>query len=181
MRYKNKLRSIIFVFFATLPLLFAGAGAVETSAKKVIHTGKASYYSDKFNGRKTSSGEIFRNNHYTAAHPYLPYGTVVKVTNLENQKTVKVKINDRFRPGKGHIIDITKAAAREIDLIRYGMARVSLEVINDTITENLIINDSIPQGFITEKLIEPGPQVIGGTVFPQSTINIDKNISNRLK
>lgn len=174
MRFKNKLRSIIFVFFATLPLLFAGAGTVETSAKKVIHTGKASYYSDKFNGRKTSSGEIFRNNHYTAAHPYLPYGTFVKVTNLENQKTVNVKINDRFRPGKGHIIDITKAAAREIDLIRYGMARVSLEIISDTITEILNVNDSIPQGFITERLSEPKPQVIGKIEFPQSAIKINK-------
>lgn len=174
MRYINKLRSIIFVFFATLPLLFAIAGTAEKSANKEIHTGKASYYSDKFNGRKTSSGEIFRNKHYTAAHPYLPYGTYVKVTNLENQKTVTVKINDRFRPGKGHIIDITKAAAREIDLIRYGMARVSLEIISDTITQNLIINDSIPQGFITERLSEPKPQVIGKIEFPQSAIKINK-------
>ncbi len=175
MRYSNQLRSIILTLFAILPLMLAGADAVEKNTKNVVHTGKASYYSDKFNGRKTSSGEIFRNNHYTAAHPYLPYGTFVKVTNLENQKTVKVKINDRFRPGKGHIIDITKAAAREIDLIRYGMARVSLEIISDTITENLIVNDSIPQGFITEKLSEPKPQVIGKIEFPISNINIVKH------
>jgi rare lipoprotein A len=175
MRYNNLLRLIILTLYAALPVMLFGVDAVEKKTGNVVHTGKASYYSDKFNGRKTSSGEIFRNHHYTAAHPYLPYGTIVKVTNLENQKSVKVKINDRFRPGKGHIIDVTKAAAREIDLIRYGMARVNLEIISDTLAEEIIINDSIPQGFITEKLVEPKPQIIGKIEAPGINPNIMKH------
>ncbi len=95
-------------------------------APKVSQTGKASYYADKFDGRKTASGEIFRNQKLTAAHKTLPFGTKVKVTNLNNGKTVKVRVNDRgpFIPGR--IIDLSKRAAKKIKLDEEGVAKVKI-------------------------------------------------------
>ncbi len=93
---------------------------------KVSQTGKASYYADKFDGRKTASGEIFRNQKLTATHKTLPFGTKVKVTNLNNGKTVKVRVNDRgpFIPGR--IIDLSKRAAKKIKLDEEGVAKVKI-------------------------------------------------------
>ncbi len=89
--------------------------------------GKASYYADKFNGRKTSSGERFSNDSLTAAHKYLPFGTVVVVTNLKNDSVVVVRINDRLPKKSSRIIDLTKAAARKLNFISNGLAQVSIE------------------------------------------------------
>ena len=91
--------------------------------------GKASYYADKFNGRKTANGEIFDNNKMTAAHKTLPFGTVVIVKNMKNNKTVKVIINDRGPFVKGRIIDLSKAAAEQIGMIRSGVVDVEVKVL----------------------------------------------------
>lgn len=93
---------------------------------KVSQTGKASYYADKFDGRKTASGEIFRNQKLTAAHKTLPFGTKVKVTNLNNGKTVKVRVNDRGPFVAGRIIDLSKKAAKKIDIDKEGVAKVKI-------------------------------------------------------
>ncbi|QQS28638.1 MAG: septal ring lytic transglycosylase RlpA family protein [Sphingobacteriales bacterium] len=93
------------------------------------NTGIASYYAQKFHGRRTSSGEIFDQNKLTAAHRTLPMGSRVKVTRLDNDKAVVVKINDRGPFVKNRIIDLSKAAAQKIDLTKIGMAKVKLEVI----------------------------------------------------
>ena len=76
--------------------------------------GIASYYADFYEGRTTANGEIYRQNKITAAHKTLPFGTKVEVTNLANNKTVLVRINDRGPYVKGRIIDLTKAAAKEM-------------------------------------------------------------------
>lgn len=89
----------------------------------------ASYYADKFHGRKTSSGETFDMYAMTAAHKTLPFGTMVKVTNLANGKSVVVRINDRGPFVAGREIDVSKAAARQLDMIGTGTARVSLQII----------------------------------------------------
>ena len=94
--------------------------------------GRASYYAEDFHGRRTASGEKFDINKYTAAHRTLPFGTKVKVTNLITGRSVVVKINDRGPPVKTRIIDLSKIAARAIDLMKYGAARVSIEVITDS-------------------------------------------------
>ncbi len=94
---------------------------------KIVETGKASYYADKFNGRKTANGEIFRNSKKTAAHKTLPFGTKVKVTNLRNGKTVKVRINDRGPFVAGRHIDLSKKAARKIGMVREGVGNVQLK------------------------------------------------------
>ncbi|MBP5451861.1 MAG: septal ring lytic transglycosylase RlpA family protein, partial [Treponema sp.] len=89
-------------------------------------TAVASYDADKFHGRKTSNGEIFNMYALTAAHKTLPFNTKVKVTNLTNGKSVIVRINDRGPFVKGREIDLSKAAASKLDMIKSGTAKVKL-------------------------------------------------------
>lgn len=91
--------------------------------------GIASYYAHDFHGKKTSNGEIFDMNAITAAHRTFPFGTKVRVTNLENNKKVVVRINDRGPFKEGRIIDLSLGAAKEIELIKSGTVRVRLEVL----------------------------------------------------
>ncbi|MFC2131038.1 septal ring lytic transglycosylase RlpA family protein [Bacteroidota bacterium] len=91
--------------------------------------GMASYYGDEFVGRKTSSGEIFYQDKMTAAHKKLPFGTIVKVTNLSNGQEVTVMINDRGPFKTGRIIDLTKSAAIQLDMINDGTTEVKLEIV----------------------------------------------------
>jgi len=91
--------------------------------------GLASWYGPDFNGRPTSSREIYDMNDMTAAHPSLPFGTRVMVTNLDNERTAVVRINDRGPFVKGRIIDLSYAAARVLGMIGPGTARVRLEVL----------------------------------------------------
>ena len=91
--------------------------------------GLASWYGGKFHGRLTSSGEVFNTNDLTAAHRTLPFGTVVKVTNLDNGKSVMVKINDRGPFVGGRIIDLSRAAAIQLGMIDSGVAHVSLQIV----------------------------------------------------
>jgi len=91
--------------------------------------GIASWYGGKFHGRLTSSGEVFDTNDMTAAHRTLPFGTMVKVTNLDNGRSAVVKINDRGPFVEGRIIDLSRSAAEEIDMLGQGVARVSLEIV----------------------------------------------------
>lgn len=96
-------------------------------AHKIVEEGKASYYADKFEGRKTSNGEIFDQSKNTAAHRTLPFGTKVTVTNLTNGRSVKVRINDRGPFVKGRVIDLSKKAAEKIDMVNAGVASVELQ------------------------------------------------------
>jgi len=96
----------------------------------LAETGTAVHYSDKFQGRKTASGEVFDQNQLTAAHKKLPFGTKVKVINLENERSVIVKINDRMATKNRNIIDLTRQAAKELDFLKQGKARVSLELVD---------------------------------------------------
>jgi len=90
-------------------------------------TGRACYYSSKFNGRKTSSGELFSQENMTAAHKNLKLGTFVKVTNLSNDSSVIVKVNDRLHKSSGHVIDLSLKAANQLNFIRNGSAKVKVE------------------------------------------------------
>jgi rare lipoprotein A len=92
-------------------------------------TGTASYYSKKFDGKKTTSGEIYNMNDLTAAHPKYPFGTMVKVTNLSNNNSVIVKINDRPPKKFKRSIDLSLEAAKQLDMIRAGVVKVRLEVL----------------------------------------------------
>lgn len=102
-------------------LLFASCG------KFITENGKASYYGNEFNGRKTASGQVFDKNKLTAAHKTLPFGTVVTVKNVSNGQTVKVTITDRGPYAKGRIIDLSEKAAANIGMINQGVAQVQLK------------------------------------------------------
>jgi len=99
------------------------------STTEYTFKGLASYYADKFDGKKTASGEIFSQQKFTAAHKTLPFGTIVRVTRISNKKQVVVKINDRGPFVDGRIIDLSFVAAKELDLISVGIAEVIVEII----------------------------------------------------
>lgn len=103
--------------------------AKPNSSVPVTETGVASYYGAKYHGKPTASGEIFDMNELTAAHPTLTFGTRVKVTHLENNRSVIVRINDRGPFVQGRVIDLSQAAATELQLLQSGLARVKIEVI----------------------------------------------------
>jgi rare lipoprotein A len=106
-------------------LLSACAGSGSTFTQ----SGQGSYYANKFNGRKTASGTVYRPNKLTAAHNTLPFGTVVRVTNPRNNRSVKVTVTDRGPHVKGRIIDLSRKAARKIDIIDAGVAPVKIKVV----------------------------------------------------
>jgi rare lipoprotein A len=104
----------------------------ETTNETILEskTGVASYYHGKFDGRVTASGEIYNQNDLTAAHISYPFNTIVRVTNLSNNRTVKVRINDRKPEMNGRLIDLSYAAAKELDIITNGIAEVKVDVIS---------------------------------------------------
>lgn len=95
-----------------------------------VQTGKASFYADKFEGVQTASGEKYKRKKLTGAHKTLPFGTKVRITNLQNNKTVEIVINDRGPYVDGRIVDVSKAAAEKLGFINQGIAEVRLEVID---------------------------------------------------
>ena len=92
-------------------------------------TGVASYYSDKYDGKKTSFGEVFKKNDLTAAHLKYPYNTILRVINLLNNKSVILRINDRKPDFNGRIIDVSYGAAKELEMTKSGITEVRIEVL----------------------------------------------------
>jgi len=99
------------------------------STENAYQVGRASYYGKRFHGRKTAKGDLFDMHDMTAAHRVLPLGTIIKVTNLENGKVVEVEVNDRGPFNKKRILDLSLGAARELDMVRKGSAKVMIEVV----------------------------------------------------
>jgi rare lipoprotein A len=116
---------------------FAGSSTISpmaqssspTVAATASETGIASYYGSKYHGKLTASGEVFNMNDLTAAHPKLNFGTRVKVTHLENNRSVVVRVNDRGPFIKGRVIDLSQAAATALQMERGGLAQVKIEVV----------------------------------------------------
>jgi rare lipoprotein A len=102
---------------------------VESATAHAIK-GLASWYGGKFNGRHTASGERFDMNAMTACHPTLPFGSVVRVLNTENKRSVVVRITDRGDLQEGRIIDLSLAAAKKLEMTEAGLAKVELEVLS---------------------------------------------------
>ena len=100
---------------------------VEEQRPPVGQSGTASWYGPWHHGRRTANGERFDQNALTAAHPTLPLGTVVRVTNLQNGRTVKVRINDRGPYVRGRVIDLSKAAAAALGFKEQGLTPVAIE------------------------------------------------------
>lgn len=133
---KKRLYRILFLALAWSLALYAGEtlGQIDKASpiqvtKNQVQYGIASYYADKFEGRKTSNGEIFRQKLLTAAHNSLPLGTYIRVINLRNRKSVVVKVNDRLHHQNTRLVDLSRAAATELGFIRSGITRVRVEVL----------------------------------------------------
>ena len=107
----------------------ASAPATAVAASGDAMSGTSAWYGRKFNGRKTASGQRFNAGAMTAAHPTLPFGTRVKVTNTKNNRSVVVVINDRGPSTPGRMLDVTQAAATRLGFVRAGTADVKLEVV----------------------------------------------------
>lgn len=116
--------------------------SIESTSKEVslvknaARYGVASYYADKFKGRETTSGELYLPDKYTAACNVIPLNTWIRVTNLTNNKSVLVKINDRMHPKNKRLVDLSKIAAKKINLMSYGIIKVKLEILDGPPDEN---------------------------------------------
>ena len=109
------------------------ATATKSSVKKnIIKYGIASFYAKKFNGRQTASGDIYNSTKYTAACNVLPLHTWVRVTNLRNEKSVIVIINDRLHPKNKRLVDLSRSAALALGYTGRGLTRVKVEVLPDS-------------------------------------------------
>ncbi len=131
--------------------------------------GQASYYANEFEGRKTASGEIYSHNNLTCAHRTLPFGTTLKVTNIKNNKSVVVVVNDRGPFSPARIIDLSKSAAEKLDMLKSGIIEVTIEIIKDEkILANKAKNDSILNKSKVETEVKNGP-------FSTTSLNVKKD------
>jgi rare lipoprotein A len=129
---------IIIPFLITLTLIHCTGNAYYRSENQTgrirnretsVIRGKASYYSQDFHGRRTANGEIFDMYKKTAAHRTLPFNSIIKVRNIENNKSVIVRINDRGPFHYDRILDLSYQAAKEIDMIKKGVAEIEIKII----------------------------------------------------
>ncbi|NMM47066.1 septal ring lytic transglycosylase RlpA family protein [Marinigracilibium pacificum] len=118
------------IIFIVLFLAIPSNGIAQTDKSTTPEEGIASYYHDKFTGRPTASGEKYDPKKFTAAHPKLPFGTIIKVTNITTGASAEVKVNDRGPWVKGRIVDVSRVAAEQIGLIRAGLLKVKVEVVS---------------------------------------------------
>lgn len=109
-----------------LTILFCSSAMSQNVFKQ---KGTASFYNDSFEGKETASGDKYRASKLTAAHLMLPFGTIVKVTNLKNNKSVEVEINDRGPYVQGRLLDLSKSAADALGFVHEGLAEVEIEVL----------------------------------------------------
>lgn len=123
--------TLLFASGCSLPPLSSWRLAPTSTGGHYVEVGVASWYGPGFHGNRTSNGEVYDAEDMTAAHQTLPLGTRLAVTNLDNGKTVEVRVNDRGPFAKGRVLDLSHAAAREIDLVGPGTARVRIESIDD--------------------------------------------------
>lgn len=128
---QQRLRARRFSAFSWLALIVLTSllGACSGGKSAFTQSGQGSYYADKFEGRKTASGTTYRGSKRTAAHNTLPFGTVIRVTNPRNHRSVKVTVTDRGPHAKGRIVDLSRKAARKIGIIDAGVAPVQLKVV----------------------------------------------------
>ncbi len=122
MRFINTLLLTISIFPLTV---YAQA----SSAKQANGTGTASYYSSRYNHRRTASGEPFNNGAMTAAHRTYPFGTRLRLTNVSNNRSATVRVNDRGPFVDGREISVTKRAARQLGFVHQGLAQVRIEQV----------------------------------------------------
>lgn len=122
-------RWIVLSIVLSMAMMLGGCAsrdARQSATGETAEEGIASYYADRYQGRQTASGERFDQQAMTAAHPSLPFGTQVRVTHLDNGRETVVRINDRGPFVRGRIIDLSRRAAEELDMLRSGTAPVRI-------------------------------------------------------
>lgn len=126
----SKLKNICKILFSLL--FIAGLPQQQASAAEPVAVGTASFYAERFHGRRTASGERYNMHGLTAAtgRAHYPLGTLVRVTNLSNQRSVELRVNDRGPLPHGRILDVSKRAATELGFLQSGLARVRVEVLD---------------------------------------------------
>lgn len=150
-------------FFLMLPVFSQGGSSFRQE-------GIASWYGEAFAGKPTASGELFNPEALTAAHPTLPFGTMVKVTNTHNGKQVIVRINDRGPFVAARIIDLSEHAARQLDMIFTGTAPVIVETVNSPPQSNAVPNknaETVPAVAVAEAVPEENPEQISENENPE--------------
>lgn len=125
---------LLFLGIALIAGMHGAYGQSDRTASRMrnldsVQYGVASYYADKFEGRKTANGEVFRQSGMTAAHNGLPLGTWIRVTNLRNGRQVVVKVNDRLHHRNRRLVDLTKTAASRLGYLKSGLTKVRVEVL----------------------------------------------------
>jgi rare lipoprotein A len=115
--------------YLLLPVAVVGQGHHKKTAPVKVQFGVASYYSNKFEGRKTYTDEIFTQEKLTGASNTLPMRTWIRVTNLQNQRTVIVRINDKMHPKNKRLIDLSHAAAKKLGYTGRGLTKVRIDVL----------------------------------------------------
>ncbi|AGA34676.1 Rare lipoprotein A precursor [Thioalkalivibrio nitratireducens DSM 14787] len=126
-------RSTLAVGVLALVLLAVPPATSADVSSGYTEAGIASYYHDRFQGRKTASGERFDQREFSAAHRSLPFGTTVRVTRNDTGQSIVVRINDRGPFRRGRIIDLSREAARELGMLERGLVRVTIEVISPAV------------------------------------------------
>jgi rare lipoprotein A len=119
----NRILILILLAFAWQPEAFSQVSLGKTE------TGRASYYSTRFHGKKTSFGETHKSTELSAAHRTYPHNTMLEVTNLDNDKKVIVRVNDRGPYSRNRLVDISKEAAKQLGIISQGVGNVSVRVV----------------------------------------------------
>ncbi len=121
------------LYILAIVLAFSSANCLPPSSsgtsKRITEEGNASYYADSFEGRRTANGETYAAAERTAAHRTFPFGTLLRVVNLTNGLATDVRVNDRGPFKDSRVIDLSRKAAEDLDLIRAGVARVRIEVL----------------------------------------------------
>ncbi len=137
------MRSALTILLITFLYAFSGNKSDKNPHQDFTQDGIASYYAQKFEGRLTANGERFSNTEYTCAHKTLPFGTKLKVTNLNNNKSIVVRVNDRGPFIKGRIIDLSKIAAQEIGMVQKGIVNVHIEIYHPSKKNFTHLNDTV--------------------------------------
>jgi rare lipoprotein A len=127
---ESKISIMIFRYLLVFFLFTSWFQVKAQTDSLLIQNGIASYYGGKFHGRKTASGEIYHKDSLTAAHKILPFGTVLKVTNLKRNTSVIVRVTDRLPMSSKRQIDLSVAAAKQLEMLRDGVGNVRIEAID---------------------------------------------------
>lgn len=123
------MRQTLYAFACLCSLILSAASFTASAQTTAPEYGKCGFYADSYHGRATESGEIYNKDALTCSHKTLPFNTKVRVTRTDNEKSVVVRVNDRGPHIEGYVVDVSKAAATELDIVKAGSARVKVEVV----------------------------------------------------